>query len=169
MFGVLLLLFVVAPIVELYVIVQVAGGIGIGQTILLMIVVSAIGASLAKSQGLSVVRRLQGTIASGHVPSAELADGALILLAGALMLAPGFISDCIALLLLFPPTRLPVRALLLRRIRAGGGIITTVGRAGPWNRAGSGFGPSARSDDGVWDVESWENPTPPPGRPELDR
>lgn len=163
MFVVLLLVFLVAPLAELYVIVQVAGGIGIPETILLLVVVSAIGASLAKSQGLAVLGRVQHTIADGKVPSAELVDGALILLAGALMIAPGFISDCIAVLLLLPPTRFPVRAFILRRIRAGGGLVTTVSRAG-WR-----WGTGANHPDGggVWDAESWEQP--PPGTPELDR
>jgi UPF0716 protein FxsA len=165
MFGVFLLLFLVAPLVELYVIVQVAGGVGVPETILLLVAVSAIGASLAKSQGLAVIGRLQRTIAEGKVPTGELVDGALIVLAGALMIAPGFVSDCVAILLLFPPTRLPVRSYLLRRIRAGGGLITTVGQAG-W-RFGTGQAHGSGGPDEVWDAESWEQP--PPGRPELDR
>jgi UPF0716 protein FxsA len=162
MFVVLLLVFLVAPLAELYVIVKVAGGIGVPETILLLLVVSAIGASLAKSQGLAVLGRIQQTIAAGRVPSSELVDGALIVLAGALMIAPGFISDCLAVLLLLPPTRYPVRAFILRRIRAGGGLITTVGQAG-W-RWGTDRG---RGPDAVWDADSWEQP--PPGTPELDR
>ena len=167
MFGVFFLLFLVAPIVELYVIVQVAGGIGVPETILLLLVVSAIGASLAKSQGIAVLGRIQQTIGAGRVPSAELVDGALIVLAGALMIAPGFISDCVAILLLLPPTRFPVRSYLLKRIRAGGGFVTTVGQAGWRFGTGGSGGPDGPGPDGVWDAESWEQP--PPGRPELDR
>lgn len=159
MFVLLVLLFVVAPLAELYVIVQVAGGIGVAETILLLLAVSFVGASLAKSQGLAVLARMQRTVAAGRVPSAELVDGALIILAGALMIAPGFISDCLAILLLFPPTRFPVRSYLLRRIRAGGGLVTTFSRS--WWRWTSTGG------DDLWDVDSWEGP--PPGTPELDR
>lgn len=159
MFVLLVLLFVVAPLAELYVIVQVAGGIGVAETILLLLAVSFVGASLAKSQGLAVLARMQRTVAAGRVPSAELVDGALIILAGALMIAPGFISDCLAILLLFPPTRFPVRSYLLRRIRAGGGLVTTFSRSGwRWTSTGG---------DDLWDVDSWEGP--PPGTPELDR
>jgi UPF0716 protein FxsA len=164
MFVVLLLLFVVAPLAELYVIVKVAGGIGALETIGLLLVVSAIGASIAKSQGLAVIGRVQRTIAAGKVPSAELVDGALIILAGALMIAPGFISDCLAILLLLPPTRYPLRAFILRRIRLGGGLITTVGQTGWRWTAGRGRGGGPHE---VWDAESWEQP--PPGTPELDR
>ncbi|MDQ2649999.1 MAG: FxsA family protein [Actinomycetota bacterium] len=164
MFVLLVLLFLVAPLAELYVIVQVAGGIGVAETILLLVVVSMVGASLAKSQGIAVLARVQRTVAAGKVPSAELVDGALIIFAGALMIAPGFISDCVALLLLLPPTRFPVRSFILGRIRAGGGLVTTLGQTG-WRfttqRAGG------AGDPEVWDAESWEGP--PPGTPELDR
>ncbi|MDP1804594.1 MAG: FxsA family protein [Acidimicrobiales bacterium] len=166
MFGVLLLLFLVAPLVELYVIVQVAGGIGVPETIVLLLVVSAVGASLAKAQGLAVLGRLQQTIAAGRVPAAELVDGALIILAGALMIAPGFISDCMAILLLLPPTRFAARSYLLKRIRAGGGLVATVGQAG-WRWGTGGTGSRGGGADRVWEAESWEQP--PPGRPELDR
>ena len=156
MVGLLALLFLVVPIAELYVIVQVAGGIGIAETILLLIVISVVGAWLAKWAGIGVLARLQATVRQGRVPSAELVDGGLVLLAGALMISPGFLSDCVAILLLLPPTRAIARHALLRRIRAGGGLITVVtgGR-----RARS--QPSA----GVWDVDGWEDP---PERPGLD-
>jgi UPF0716 protein FxsA len=162
MFVLLLLLFLVAPLVELYVIVQVAGGLGIPETILLLLVVSAVGASLAKSQGIAVIGRVQQTIAAGKVPSAELVDGALIILAGALMIAPGFISDCVAILLLLPPTRFPVRSFILRRIRLGGGLVTTIGQTG-WRWTTT----TTQGPDHIWDAESWEGP--PPGTNELER
>jgi UPF0716 protein FxsA len=158
MFVVLLLLFVVAPLAELYVIVQVAHSIGALDTILLLFLVSVVGASLAKRQGLAVLRRMQATVAQGRVPSRELVDGALVILAGALMIAPGFISDVLAVLLLLPPTRAVVRSLVLRRIRAGGAFASVISQ--PMRRGGPG--------GDVWDAESWEDPPhPPTGRPEL--
>src|SRR3546814_89756 len=161
MVGLLALLFLVVPIAELYVIVQVAGEVGVAETILLLIVVSVVGAWLAKWAGIGVLARLQSTVCQGKVPSSELVDGALVLLAGALMISPGFLSDCLAILLLLPPTRAPFRALILRRIRAGGGIVSVVS-------GGRGFRPGRSSTTGpdVWDVDGWEDP---PARPELDR
>ena len=154
MFGLLVLLFLVVPIAELYVIVQVTHGIGVPETILLLIGISVVGAWLAKLAGIGVLNRLQQTVRQGKVPSAELVDGALVLFAGALMITPGFLSDCLAILLLLPPSRAVVRHAVLRKIRAGG-LITVVGHTRP---PGSGD---------FWDVEGWEDPPRPPDRPGL--
>jgi UPF0716 protein FxsA len=156
MFVLLALVFLVAPIAELYLIVQVAQGVGIPETILLLIAISFVGAWLARIAGFSVLNRLQRTVRAGKVPSAELVDGALVLFAGALMITPGFISDVLAILLLLPPTRAIARNVILNRIRARGGlfrIVTTVPTGSP---------PGTE----VWDVEGWEDP---PDRPGLGR
>ena len=121
MIGLLVLLFLVVPIAELYVIIQVAHGIGAPETILLLIGISVVGAWLAKAAGLGVLNRLQRTVREGRVPSAELVDGGLVLFAGALMVTPGFLTDVLAIFLLLPPSRAVVRHALLRRIRAGAG------------------------------------------------
>lgn len=120
MIGLLVLLFLVVPIAELYVILQVSHGLGIPQTILLLIAISVVGAWLAKAAGISVLNRLQRTVRQGKVPSAELVDGGLVLFAGALMITPGFLSDCLAILLLLAPTRAIVRRAVLRRIKERG-------------------------------------------------
>lgn len=140
MVGLLLLAFLVVPIVELAVIVQVAQGIGLANTIGLLIVISAVGAWLAKREGVGVARRFLDTMQRGQVPTREVVDGALILFAGALMLTPGFATDLLALVLLVPPTRAAVRSVVLRRYR--GRIFV--------QRAGHSGGP-------VWDAESWED------------
>jgi UPF0716 protein FxsA len=163
MVGLLALLFLVVPIAELYVIVQVAGTVGIPETILLLIVISVVGAWLAKWAGVGVLRRLQSTVRQGRVPSAELVDGALVVFAAALMITPGFLSDCLAILLLLPPSRAFVRGVILRRIRAGGGLITVVTGGGQR----SGFGRTGAPASEVWDVEGWEDPPSTPGRPGL--
>ena len=158
MFVVLAVVFLVFPIVEIYVMLQVAHVIGVPETILLLIAISMAGAWLAKMAGLGVLNRLQRTVRAGKVPSAELVDGALVLFAAALMLAPGFVTDCLAIVLLVPTTRALVRGVVLRRIRAHGGlfqVITTV----PTGRPAAG--------DDVWDVESWEDAPDPPERPSL--
>ncbi len=156
MFVLLAVVFLVVPIAELYVIVQVAGGIGIPETILLLIAISVIGAWLARVAGLGVLNRLQRTVRAGKVPSAELVDGALVLFAGALMITPGFLSDCLAILLLLPPTRAVARAAILQRIRAGGGVFRIVSSVPTGGRRAS-------QDGDVWDVESWEDPPERPG------
>jgi UPF0716 protein FxsA len=152
---VLILVFLVAPLVELAVIVQVAGSVGVANTIGLLIAVSLLGAWLAKREGLGVLRRIQAALDRGQAPSTEVVDGGLILLAGALMIAPGFISDVLALLLLFPLTRAVVRVPVLR-------YVSRRGRVAVANRFGgfSASGARVRDDGGVdvWDVESWEDP-----------
>ena len=138
MLVVLLALFVVLPIAELYVIVQVAGGIGILNTIGLLILVSAVGAWLCKREGLGVLRRVRTSLDRYELPQREIVDGGLILLAGALLLTPGFLTDCLAVLLLLPPTRAAVRTVVLRalgsRAAAGGAaqrFVDTTGSERP--------------------------------------
>lgn len=102
---ILFVLLIGVPIAELYVIVQLGQEIGILQTLALMFVMSAAGAALLKQQGTATWRRLQATIQQGGIPAAEATDGALIVLGGALLLTPGFLSDIVGILLLLPPTR----------------------------------------------------------------
>ncbi len=130
MFPLLVILFLVVPIVELYVIVQVAGGIGVLETIGLLIVVSIVGAWLVKHQGLSVLRQIQQRIRQGQMPTAQLVDGGLILFAGALMLTPGFVTDAVGVLLLLPPTRIMARGALMRAFRGRVGVVTGTSRFG---------------------------------------
>jgi UPF0716 protein FxsA len=159
----LVLVFVVAPLVELAVIVQVAGTIGAFNTIGLLVVVSLVGAWLARREGIGVVRRIQAALDRGRMPSAEVADGGLILFAGALMIAPGFVSDALAILLLLPPTRALVRGPLMRYV-ARRSPVTVMSGAG---RRGGGPRPGGADADDVWDVESWEEPPTPRTRGEL--
>ncbi len=93
------------PIAELYVIIQIGQEIGILLTLGLMFLMSATGAALLKQQGTATWRRLQSTIAEGGIPAAEATDGALVVLGGALLLTPGFLTDIVGILLLVPPTR----------------------------------------------------------------
>lgn len=137
---VLFLLFVVLPIAELAVIIQVADGIGIPETIALLILIGAVGAWLCKREGIGVLRRIQSRIDHGDVPTKEVVDGGLIMLAGAFLLAPGFITDLLAILLLLPPTRAVLRGAFLAvlgrraklvvagsRVVAGRRVIDTTG------------------------------------------
>src|SRR6185503_6606492 len=113
----LVALFVLVPIVELAVIIQVGQTLGVLQTLLLMVVVSIVGAWLVKHEGIGVWRRAQRQLEMGAVPGRELVDGTLIMFAGVLLLTPGFVSDCIGILLLLPPVRAGLRGLVIRRLR----------------------------------------------------
>ena len=110
------MLFILVPIAELYVIIQVGHVLGVANTLALLILISFAGAWLMKREGLNTWRRAQRQVDLGVVPGRELVDGALILLAGALLLAPGFITDAVGLLLLLPPVRAGVRSFTRHRI-----------------------------------------------------
>ena len=108
----LLVAFVVVPIVEIYVLIQVGQVIGAGWTVLLLILDSVIGAWLVRHEGGRAWRALRTALDSGRMPAAELADGALILIGGTLMLTPGFVTDAFGILLILPVTRPLFRRLL---------------------------------------------------------
>ncbi len=111
----LVILFIGVPFAELYVLIQVGRAIGVFNTLGLLLLVSIVGAWLAKREGLGVIRRMQAALEAGRVPGTELVDGFLILLAAALMLTPGFLTDIVAIFLLLPPVRAAVRRALRRR------------------------------------------------------
>jgi UPF0716 protein FxsA len=112
----LAVLFVVMPLAELAVIIQVGQALGVLNTIGMLVLVGVAGAWLVKREGLGVARRLQRTVAAGGVPGNELVDAFLVRLAGALLLAPGFLSDLFAIALLLPPSRAVIRRLVRRRV-----------------------------------------------------
>ncbi len=120
---VLLVLFVALPLAELYVIVQTSHTIGFGDTVALLIVVSVVGAWLAKRQGFKVWRRFNQAVDAGQVPSKEIAEGVCLLLAGALLILPGFITDVVGVLLLLPPSQALMRRTVLKRFAGRGRVI----------------------------------------------
>src|SRR5690349_5246734 len=111
----LILLFIVVPIAELAVLIQIGQAIGVWWTIALLVADAVIGSMLARSQGRTTWRRFNEAIREGRVPAREVMDGALVVFGGALLLTPGFLSDVLGVFLLLPPTRAFVRALLVRR------------------------------------------------------
>src|SRR3954454_14555773 len=111
----LVLLFIVVPIAELAILIQVGQAIGVWWTIGILIADAVLGSMLARSQGRATWRRLNEALQAGRVPAREVLDGALVLGGGAFLLAPGFITDIVGALLLLPPTRAAIRALLVRR------------------------------------------------------
>jgi UPF0716 protein FxsA len=165
----LFLAFLVVPILEIYVIVQVGQEIGAWPTVLLLLLESALGAWIVRREGRRAWRALRDAVSQGQLPSRQLADGALLLLGGALLLAPGFITDFVGFLLVLPPTRALARAVLLTWLahRAQSTAMGWMG-AGPTGapgmdpRAGRASPPTAR---GRGDVIAGEVIEPEPPEP----
>jgi UPF0716 protein FxsA len=129
MFLLFLALFVGLPVLEVYVIFRVGEEIGLLWTVLLLVASSMIGVRLVRSQGRAVLRNFQAAIRAGRPPAREALDGALVFVGGALLIAPGFITDVIGAVLLVPPTRSIVRRLIVRHY--SGRLIGYVARADP--------------------------------------
>jgi UPF0716 protein FxsA len=110
----LVALFILVPIAELAVIIQVGQSIGVWWTIALLIADSILGSLLMRSQGRLAWRRFNAAIQSGRAPAREVADGVMVIFGGALLLTPGFLTDIFGLLFLIPPTRAVIRRLFLR-------------------------------------------------------
>ena len=118
----ILALFIVVPLVEIYVIIQVGQAIGALWTIALLVADSILGSVLMRTQGRAAWRRFNEAIAAARVPAREVLDGVLVIFGGALLLTPGFVTDVFGLAFLLPPTRALIRRLLVRRFagrRAG--------------------------------------------------
>lgn len=156
----LALIFVVGPIVELYVIIQVAQVIGGWQTVALLLVESFIGAWLMKRQGRGTLRKIQAQLEANRLPTKELVDGGLILLAGALMVAPGFLTDALGFLLLIPPTRAVFRAAVVHRFKDRLGIGYAFLGGGPGFGGFRGSGGGAGNGD-VFDTTAREQDRSP--------
>jgi UPF0716 protein FxsA len=105
-------LFLVVPVVEIYVIIQVGQVVGVPATVILLLVESAIGAWVVKREGRRAWQALRGAFGSGRLPTGELADAALVLVGGTLLLTPGFVTDVAGFALVLPITRPLARRLL---------------------------------------------------------
>ncbi len=148
----LLIVFIVLPIAELYLIIQVGGAIGVVPTLAILLLDGILGAALTRSQGRTAWRRFNEAMAAGKVPAKEVFDGACIIVGGAFLLAPGFITDAIGISLLAPPSRALYRNLLLsgaRRVGPTRPVMFFYDRRGSVPGGGRGPGPT----------------TPPPSRP----
>ncbi|MEM7243241.1 MAG: FxsA family protein [Pseudomonadota bacterium] len=101
----LFLIFVIVPIIEIALFIQVGGFLGLWPTLAIVVLTAFAGSTLLRNQGLSTLARLQSSMAQGQDPSRDLAHGAMILIAGVVLLTPGFFTDAIGLLLMLPPVR----------------------------------------------------------------
>ncbi|MEM9594125.1 MAG: FxsA family protein [Acidobacteriota bacterium] len=119
MFARLFLLFTAVPLVELYLLLLTGRWLGVPATVALALGTGALGAWLARSQGVATFARVRQQLASGAVPTDALVDGMLILVAGAVLLTPGLLTDVCGFLLLIPGSRAVVRNGLVRRWNRG--------------------------------------------------
>lgn len=127
------LIFILVPLFEIYLFIVVGGEIGVFATLVLIVVTAMIGVAMLRAQGFSVMRSFQHSVSRGELPAMELAEGALLLFGGALLLTPGFFTDAVGFLCLLPITRrffilqyLPhlfARAKTTRRYHISGNII----------------------------------------------
>ncbi len=115
MFRWLLLLFLVVPLVEIYVLIQVGTVVGAFPTVLLVVLTAVLGAALMRLQGFSTLARVQASLNRGEIPATELVEGAILLVAGALLLTPGFVTDAVGFACLVPPWRTALARWLLAR------------------------------------------------------
>ncbi|HEX4730470.1 MAG TPA: FxsA family protein [Solirubrobacterales bacterium] len=144
--ALLVILFIVVPIAELYVIIQVGEAIGLWPTLALLLADALLGSFLLKHQGRGAWRRFNEALAQRRFPGKEVADGLLIMVGGTLLLAPGFLTDIVGLFLLIPPTRAIARR-LLRRFTIGRFMVVGV-------PGGQGPGPSPARGNRDYDFEA---------------
>lgn len=157
----LLLLFIFVPAIELAILIEIGSHWGTIPTLALIVSTGALGAFLARVQGLSVLRAAQLQMERGELPAGSLADGVLILLAAALLVTPGVLTDVAGFLLLVPRVRTGIKGLVLRRFRRA-----VEDRRIQVNVAG--FGDSSRNGPASgWHAESVQ-PIEPIGPLDLD-
>lgn len=139
------------------------------DALVILLLISVAGSMLTKRAGFGAARRVRQAQAEGRAPSGELIDGLLILVAGVMLVVPGFVSGAVGLLLLLPPVRAGVRLLLLRRFRDhGGGLITVRARSRTTGRPDRADGRARTRTRDVLDAESWEEPPQSPGHTEIE-
>jgi UPF0716 protein FxsA len=160
----LIVLFIVVPILELYVIIQVGQWIGVVPTLLLLLADAVLGSLLLKHQGRGAWRRFNEALAARRFPGKEVADGLLIVIGGTLLLSPGFITDVFGIFLLVPPTRAIARR-VLKRLTIGRFMVVGMpgGERGPFGPPPGSAGPRPNRD---YDVEGTAEEVPPQGNGE---
>ena len=135
----LFLAFTLIPIAELFLLVRLGGTIGFLPTVAVCLLTGMVGASLARSQGMSVLRRIQSVSSQGQLPTRELLEGVMILLAGVVLITPGFLTDIFGILLLTPPFRALMRMWVAQRfeMQLKTRAATATGSTGaPWGPQG---------------------------------
>jgi UPF0716 protein FxsA len=161
----LVLLFILVPIAELYVIIKIGGAIGTLPTLALLVADALLGFFLLRQQGRAAWVRFNRALAENRLPHKEVFDGVLIVFGGALLLTPGFITDAFGLVLLIPPTRALVRAFAMRMVRGrmvAGGRVAYFGYGLPRSRRGPRpRGPRPAPHPPPGEGFAWEDPLSP--------
>lgn len=119
----LLVLFIITPVVEMALLIELGKRIGTLQTIGIIVLTGIIGASLAKSQGLRIVRNIKESVHNGEMPHNHLIEGVLILLGGALLITPGILTDAAGFVLVIPWTRRLIRERLKKYFKRRIGLV----------------------------------------------
>lgn len=130
----LFLLFTLVPLLELWLLLRIGQSIGVAPTISLVVVTGLVGTLLAKREGLRVIRSWRQSVSQGRLPEEGIIGGALVLVGGVLLVTPGVVTDVFGLILLLPPTRRRVAALVRRRLERKireGAIRVVSYRGGP--------------------------------------
>jgi UPF0716 protein FxsA len=102
---ILFLIFLVVPLIEIYLLIQIGSIVGAGTTIFLVVFTALLGALLVRTQGFSTLARVQSQLANGQIPAVEIIEGLFLFIAGALLLTPGFFTDAVGFIFLTPPLR----------------------------------------------------------------
>jgi UPF0716 protein FxsA len=135
---VLILLLIVVPLVELFLIIQMGQLVGLWPTLALLVLDSILGAVLLRHQGTRAWTRFRLALDTRRVPATETADGALVVLGGALLLTPGFFTDALGFLMLIPPTRAVIRRIALGKAMKMG--ASSLGGPAVWGLRGARWG-----------------------------
>ncbi len=168
----LIILFIVVPIAELYVIIQVGQAIGVWPTLALLLADAILGSMLLKHQGRGAWRRFNEALAQRRFPGNEVVDGLLIVVGGTLLLAPGFLTDIVGLIFLIPPTRAIVRS-ILKRFTIGRFTVVGMGIPGGFGGGRGPFGPGPGKGNGQgrpsreYDYDVTAEELPPEDQPRL--
>ena len=130
MFPVLTLIFLVVPVVEIFLLIQVGQVIGAWWTVGLVVLTAIIGVRLLKIQGISTLMRAQEKMQSGNMPAQEMLEGIGLIVAGAFLLTPGFFTDGVGFCLLIPPIRRVLVGAIVARMAVSGRFVSMHGVSG---------------------------------------
>ncbi len=155
----LFLLFVAVPIIEIALFIQVGGAIGLWPTLAIVVLTAIAGTTLMRAQGLMTLNRLQTSMAEGRNPADPMAQGAMILVAGVLLLTPGFFTDAVGFALLLPPVRIALIRWASSRISMSGVSFSSTSTT-----QSGGFGRGEKTIDGEYTVVDDED-SPRPENP----
>ena len=117
-FGILLSMFIVMPLVEFALLIEIGGRLGTLPTLWLIFGTGVVGAYLARLEGLRILYRIQREFQLGSMPTEQLFDGLLVLIAGVVLITPGLLTDIAGLIMLIPMTRYPIKAFIKRRAQS---------------------------------------------------